>query len=129
MWNFVRFGFFLFCVLLFNSFRYDWFDDYCVSIFKVVKVFMGFKLRILICDFVMNIIFGCDEIEVVLSLFLVNYGYYVCYCYNWDIGFMVIINGIERIFFEFKILFEEVGLCLVKFWDIRSMVGIIEVGL
>ncbi|KAK4653881.1 hypothetical protein QC762_511060 [Podospora pseudocomata] len=108
---------------------HDWSDDYCVSILKAVKASMGPKSRILICDPVMNTTFGCDEIEAAPSPLPANYGYHVRYCHNRDIGLMATINGIERTPSEFKALFEEAGLRLVKFWDTRSMVGITEAGL
>ncbi|KAI1367012.1 S-adenosyl-L-methionine-dependent methyltransferase [Xylaria arbuscula] len=108
---------------------HDWSDDYCIEILKSIKVSMGPKSRILICDPVMNTTFGCNEIPAAPSPLPANYGYHVRYCHNRDVGLMATINGIERTPSEFKELFEKAGLRLIKFWETRSMVGITEAGL
>jgi len=100
-----------------------------VAILKAIKASMGPNSRILICDPVMNTTFGCSEIPAAPSPLPANYGYHVRYCHNRDMGLMATINGIERTPSEFKALFEQAGLRLVKFWETRSMVGITEAGL
>lgn len=42
---------------------------------------------------------------------------------------MSTMNGMERTPAHFKELVEKVGLQLKKFWPVRSMVGITEIGL
>lgn len=42
---------------------------------------------------------------------------------------MSTINGMERTPAHFKELVEKAGLQLKKFWPVRSMVGITEIGL
>lgn len=75
----------------------------------------------------MNIIFGLVEIELVLVLLLVNWGYYIWYFYQCDLVMLLIINGIERKLVEFKDIIECVGFKLCKIWDCRSQVGLVEV--
>ncbi|GKZ28708.1 hypothetical protein AbraIFM66950_011775 [Aspergillus brasiliensis] len=108
---------------------HDWSDEYCIQILQALKAAMGPKSRILICDPVMNTTFGCDEIPAAPYPLPANYGYHFRYCYNRDLGLMSTINGIERTPAQFKDLFERAGLKLRKFWPVRSMVGITEVGL
>lgn len=90
---------------------------------------MGPGSRILICDPIINTTLGCPEIPPAPSPLPANYGYYVRYCHNRDIALMAVMNGTERTPSEWKQLLEEAGLKLVKFWDTRSMVGILEAGL
>lgn len=85
--------------------------------------------KILICDPVMNTTFGCPEIAPAPYPLPANYGYHYRYCYNRDLALMSTINGMERTPTHFKALFEKAGLRLKKFWPVRSMVGITEVGL
>ena len=90
---------------------------------------MAPKSKILICDLVMNTTFGCPEIAPAPYPLPANYGYHLRYCYNRDLGLMSTINGMERTPAHFKELIEKAGLRLKKFWPVRSMVGITEVGL
>ncbi|KAL8784354.1 MAG: hypothetical protein Q9213_004006 [Squamulea squamosa] len=108
---------------------HDWSDGYCIQILKGLKAAMAPKSKILICDPVMNTTFGCPEIAPAPYPLPANYGYHLRYCYNRDLGLMSTINGMERTPAHFKELFEKAGLRLKKFWPVRSMVGIAEVGL
>lgn len=42
---------------------------------------------------------------------------------------MATLNGIERTPREFRIIIEKAGLKLLKIWDCRSQVGLVEVTL
>ncbi|KAI4225567.1 MAG: hypothetical protein L6R36_003818 [Xanthoria steineri] len=108
---------------------HDWSDGYCVQILKGLKAAMSPSSKILICDPVMNTTFGCPEIAPAPYPLPANYGYHYRYCYNRDLALMSTINGMERTPTHFKALFEKAGLRLKKFWPVRSMVGITEVGL
>ena len=99
---------------------HDWSDEYCINILKSIKVSMGPKSRILICDPVMNTTFGCDEIPAAPSPLPANYGYHVRYCHNRDIGLMATINGIERTPAEFKELFEKAAKIANKYHLLKS---------
>ena len=112
-----------------TSFRHDWSDEYCICILKGLKAAMDPKSRILICDPVMNTTFGCPQIPPAPYPLPANYGYHARYLHNRDLVLMATINGIERTPTEFQDLVQEAGLKLKKFWPVRSMVGIIEVGL
>ncbi|KAL9615670.1 MAG: hypothetical protein Q9204_008699 [Flavoplaca sp. TL-2023a] len=108
---------------------HDWSDGYCIQILQAIKAAMNPESKILICDPVMNTTFGCPEITPAPDPLPANYGYHLRYCYNRDLGLMSTINGMERTPAHFKELFEQAGLRLKRFWPVRSMVGITEVGL
>ncbi|KAK2834889.1 hypothetical protein FQN49_006815 [Arthroderma sp. PD_2] len=108
---------------------HDWSDTYCIKILESIRKAMGPESKILVCDPVMNTTFGCPEIPPAPYPLPANYGYHVRYCHNRDLGLMSTINGIERTPAQFKDLFAQAGLRLKKFWPVRSMVGIVEVGL
>ncbi|KAI4098278.1 MAG: hypothetical protein LQ339_006537 [Xanthoria mediterranea] len=108
---------------------HDWSDEYCVQIFKGLKAAMSPSSKILICDPVMNTTLGCPEIAPAPYPLPANYGYHYRYCYSRDLALMSTMNGMERTPAHFKELVEKVGLQLKKFWPVRSMVGITEIGL
>jgi hypothetical protein len=88
---------------------------------------MSEKSRLLICDQLMNTTNGCNEINSAPSPLLANYGYYTRYRHSRDISLMAVLNGIERTPPEFSQLIKKAGLRLIKFWETRSLFGIIEV--
>lgn len=85
--------------------------------------------RILICDPVMNTTFGDPQIPPAPNPLPANYGYHARYNHNRDLALMSTMNGTERTPTELKDLVQKAGLTLKKFWSVRSMVGITEVGL
>lgn len=58
-----------------------------------------------------------------------NWGYYTRYSHQRDLAMMACLNGIERKPIEFVDIVERAGLRVVKMWDCRSQVGLIEVAL
>ncbi|KAE8146903.1 S-adenosyl-L-methionine-dependent methyltransferase [Aspergillus avenaceus] len=108
---------------------HDWSDEYCVEILKAIKPSMGPKSKILLCDMVMNTTFGSPEISSAPFPLPANYGYHTRYCHGRDLAVMSIINGVERTPAELKDIVEKAGLQLKKVWEVRSVVGITEIGL
>ncbi|KKA24443.1 O-methyltransferase [Rasamsonia emersonii CBS 393.64] len=108
---------------------HDWSDSYCVQILSALREALSPSSRILICDQVMNTTYGSPDIPSAPSPLPANYGYYVRYCHHRDLGLMSIINGIERTPAEFEALVKQAGLRIIRIWECRSMVGIVEVGL
>lgn len=54
-------------------------------------------------------------------------GYYTRYSHQRDIALMATLNGIERTPREFRNIIERANLKLLKIWDCRSQVGLVEV--
>jgi len=106
--------------------RHDWSDKYCVQILKAIRESMTAKSRVLICDQVMNTTLGCPELAPAPEPLPANYGYYTRYSHQRDLAMMGIINGIERTPAQFKDLVEAAGLELLKIWDCRSQVSLVE---
>lgn len=116
-------------LLTIDLYRHDWSDSYCVQILSALREALSPSSRILICDQVMNTTYGSPDIPSAPSPLPANYGYYVRYCHHRDLGLMSIINGIERTPAEFEALVKQAGLRIIRIWECRSMVGIVEVGL
>ncbi|XP_014558343.1 hypothetical protein COCVIDRAFT_94784 [Bipolaris victoriae FI3] len=106
---------------------HDWSDEYCVRILKAIKPSMGPRSRILICDQVMNTTLGSEELTAAPSPLPANWGYYTRYSHQRDLALMAVINGIERTPREFRTIVEKSGLKLLKIWDCRSQVSLVEV--
>ena len=89
---------------------------------------MGPKSRILIADQVMNTTVGSPELAAdrAPQPLLANYGHYVRYSHQRDLVMMTAINGIERTPEQFHAIVEAAGLRLVKIWQCRTQVSIVE---
>lgn len=85
--------------------------------------------RVLICDQVMNTTTGSKELASAPWPLPANYGYWTRYAHQRDLAMMGIINGIERTPEQFRSIVERAGLRLVKVWECRSCVGIVECAL
>ncbi|KAL8996752.1 MAG: hypothetical protein Q9169_003823 [Polycauliona sp. 2 TL-2023] len=111
---------------------HDWSDTYCTRILLALKPCLLPTSKILICDPVMNTTFGGDDPDLALSSapapLPANYGYHTRYAHNRDLALMATINGMERTPRHFRELVEGAGLKVKRFWDVRSCVGVVEVG-
>ncbi|KAM0811989.1 putative O-methyltransferase domain-containing protein [Seiridium cardinale] len=107
---------------------HDWSDDYCVNILSRIREAMGPSSRILIADQVMDTTIGSPDLmeDRAPVPLLANYGQYVRYSHQRDLGMMALINGIERTPAQFRSIIEAAGLQLVKIWQCRTQVSIVE---
>ncbi|OTA52207.1 S-adenosyl-L-methionine-dependent methyltransferase [Hypoxylon sp. EC38] len=106
---------------------HDWPDDDCVKILGAIKPAMGPRSRVLLCDQVMNTTAGCDELRRAPEPLPANWGYFTRYAHQRDLAMMSVINGIERTPAQLRNIVERAGLCVRKFWECRSQVGLAEV--
>jgi hypothetical protein len=87
---------------------------------------MSPESRILISEIVNNTTLGCDEIKSAPKPLLANYGQAMAYAHMIDLSMMMMINGKERTLAEFRYIIEAAGLELVKIWECRGPLSIIE---
>ncbi|KAI1104725.1 putative O-methyltransferase [Jackrogersella minutella] len=105
---------------------HDWKDDDCIRILLRTAEAMGPNSRLLVADITLTETMGDAYIEAAPKPLLANYGIYGHHGFSLDIAMMSLMNGKERTPSEFRILFEKAGLKMVKVWDCRSILGIIE---
>ena len=77
----------------------------------------------------MNTTLGCEELSKAPEPLPANYGYYTRYSHQRDLAMMSIINGIERTPAQFRDIIERAGLKMMKIWECRSQVSLIEISL
>lgn len=87
---------------------------------------MSTKSRVLIADIVVNTTLGCEEIKSAPSPLLPNYGKAIGYAHMMDLNMMMMVNGKERTPAEFRRIVRAAGLTVVKIWECRGPLSIIE---
>ena len=87
---------------------------------------MSPESRVLIADIVVNTILGCDEVKSAPKPLLANYGQANAYAHMMDLSMMMMVNGRERTPAEFRRIINAAGLVLVKIWECRGPLSIIE---
>lgn len=87
---------------------------------------MGPNSRLLVADITLIETIGDPYIEAAPKPLLANYGVHSHHGFALDIAMMSLMNGRERTPSEFRKLFEQAGLEMVKLWDCRSILGIME---
>ncbi|KAI1140497.1 putative O-methyltransferase [Hypoxylon sp. FL0543] len=105
---------------------HDWKDEDCVRILSSVAAAMGPNSRLLVADITLIETIGDPYVEAAPKPLLANYGVHGHHGFSLDISMMCLMNGKERTPSEFRRLFERAGLKMVKLWDCRSILGIIE---
>ncbi|KAI0003445.1 S-adenosyl-L-methionine-dependent methyltransferase [Xylariaceae sp. FL0662B] len=107
---------------------HDWSDSYCIKILSHIRDAMGPNSRVLIADQVMHTTLGTSELsdDRAPEPLLANYGHYIRYSHQRDLAMMAAINGIERTPAQFRKIIEAAGLRLVRVWQCRTQVSIVE---
>ncbi|KAI1778221.1 putative O-methyltransferase [Hypoxylon cercidicola] len=105
---------------------HDWNDEDCVKILSNTAEAMGPGSRLLVADITLIETLGDPYIQAAPKPLLPNYGVHVHHGFSLDISMMALVNGKERTHAEFRKLFERAGLKMVKAWECRSILGIIE---
>lgn len=90
---------------------------------------MGPKSRILLAEQIMVCAVGDDRIRRAPVPLPANYGAPARFSHQRDINMCGLINGIERSPVEWDALVAAVGLKVLRFYECRSQIGIIEIGL
>ncbi|KAL8861120.1 MAG: hypothetical protein Q9178_002334 [Gyalolechia marmorata] len=122
-----------------RSILHDWSDTYCVSILSGLASAMTSQSRILICDQLMTPTTrpspspspskSAQLITPAPSPLPANYGAAVRFSHQRDLCMMGIINGIERTPEQLRVVVEKAGLRVVRVWECRAQVPIVEVRL
>ncbi|KAI0383175.1 putative O-methyltransferase [Hypomontagnella monticulosa] len=105
---------------------HDWKDEDCVQILLNTAEAMGPNSRLLVADITLTETLGDPYVKAAPKPLLANYGIHGHHGFSLDIAMMSLMNGKERTPSEFRSLFERAGLKMVKVWDCRSILGIIE---
>ncbi|KAI1764122.1 putative O-methyltransferase [Hypoxylon sp. FL1150] len=105
---------------------HDWNDEDCVRILSNTAKAMGPDSRLLVADITLIETLGDPYIQAAPKPLLPNYGVHGHHGFSLDISMMALVNGKERTHAEFRELFERAGLKMVKAWECRSILGIIE---
>ncbi|KAI1408493.1 putative O-methyltransferase [Hypoxylon sp. FL1857] len=105
---------------------HDWKDEDCVRILLNIAEAMGPNSRLLVADITLIETIGDEYVEAAPKPLLANYGVHGHHGFSLDIAMMSLMNGKERTPSEFRGLFEKAGLKMVKLWECRSILGIIE---
>ncbi|KAI0885554.1 putative O-methyltransferase [Annulohypoxylon maeteangense] len=105
---------------------HDWKDDDSAKILAMTAGAMGPKSRLLVADITLTETIGDPYIKAAPKPLLANYGIHGHHGFALDIAMMSLMNGKERTPSEFRNLFEKAGLKMVKVWECRSNLGIIE---
>ncbi|OTA96462.1 hypothetical protein M434DRAFT_374504 [Hypoxylon sp. CO27-5] len=105
---------------------HDWEDENCVRILLKTAEAMGPESRLLVANITLIETIGDAYIEAAPKPLLANYGVHGHHGFSLDIAMMSLMNGKERTPSEFRKLFERAGLKMVKLWECRSILGIIE---
>ncbi|KAI2638839.1 putative O-methyltransferase [Hypomontagnella submonticulosa] len=105
---------------------HDWKDEDCVKILLNTADAMGPNSRLLVADITLTETLGDPYVKAAPKPLLANYGIHGHHGFSLDIAMMSLMNGKERTPSEFRSLFELAGLKMVKVWDCRSILGIIE---
>ncbi|KAI1662593.1 putative O-methyltransferase [Daldinia decipiens] len=105
---------------------HDWNDEDCVEILLNTAGSMGRDSRLLVADITLTETIGDPYIKPAPKPLLANYGVHVHHGFALDIAMMSLMNGKERTPSEFRELFEKAGLKMVKVWECRSSLGIME---
>jgi hypothetical protein len=82
--------------------------------------------RLLVAEIVLNTTLGCDEIESPPSPLPANYGRAAEFAHMMDLNMMMMVNGRERTSSEFREIINGAGLQIVKIWDCRGPLSIVE---
>ena len=109
-----------------TQFRHDWPDNEATAILSSIAKSMSSESRILIADIVVNTTLSCDEIKPAPKPLLANYGQAVGYAHMMDLNMMMMLNGRERTPAEFRSIIKAAGLDLVKIWECRGPLSVIE---
>ncbi|KAI0164271.1 putative O-methyltransferase [Hypoxylon sp. FL1284] len=105
---------------------HDWNDDDCVRILLNTAEAMGPDSRLLVADITLIETLGDPYIQAAPKPLLANYGVHAHHGFSLDVSMMALMNGKERTHAEFRRVFERAGLKMVKAWECRSILGIIE---
>ncbi|KAK6950929.1 hypothetical protein Daesc_007457 [Daldinia eschscholtzii] len=105
---------------------HDWKDEACIEILLNTAKSMGPDSRLLVADITLIETIGDPYIKPAPKPLLANYGVHVHHGFAYDIAMMSLMNGKERTPSEFRDLFEKAGLKMVKVWECRSSLGIME---
>ncbi|KAI5861287.1 putative O-methyltransferase [Durotheca rogersii] len=105
---------------------HDWKDGDCARILSRVAEAMSADSRLLVADVTLVETLGDPYIQAAPKPLLANYGVHGHHGFSLDISMMSLMNGKERTAAEFRELFEQAGLQLVKVWECRSILGIFE---
>ncbi|KAI2625786.1 putative O-methyltransferase [Hypoxylon sp. NC1633] len=105
---------------------HDWNDDDSVKILLNIAEAMGPDSRLLVADITLTETLGDPYVKAAPKPLLANYGIHAHHGFSLDIAMMSLMNGKERTPSEFRKLFERAGLAMIKVWDCRSILGIIE---
>jgi hypothetical protein len=87
---------------------------------------MGPKSRILLAETVVNTTLGCAEIESAPKPLLPNYGRAAAHAHTMDLNMMMMVDGVERTPAQFRHIITAAGLVLVKIWECRGPLSIVE---
>ena len=110
--------------------RHDWPDDECVVILRAIRASMNSNSRILATELVMNTTLGCDELTSAPPPLPANYGVATRLAHEVDMNVMTVLNGgFERTPEEIHALAERADLELVKIWECRGLVSVVELRL
>lgn len=85
--------------------------------------------RLLIADQVANTTFGCPEISAAPTPLPANYGAWNRLRGAADMHMMTLLNGVERTPAQFQGLAVSAGLEVVRVWECRGPIDIIELRL
>ena len=90
---------------------------------------MGGHSRLLVAEQVMNTTVGCKDLADAPTPLPANYGIHTRLAHCVDCVTEVLSHGMERTPPQLRALATRAGLQVVKFWECRSVLGIMEMRL
>ena len=109
--------------------RHDWDTDQCVSILKAIRASMTANSRVLVAEQIMNTTVGDPSVSNAPAPLPANYGAYARFAHGIDLWIESMMHGIARTPQQFYELASLAGLQVVKLWECRGVLWVIEMRL
>ncbi|CCM06253.1 uncharacterized protein FIBRA_08502 [Fibroporia radiculosa] len=108
---------------------HDWSDENCIIILKHLKNAMTPSSRILIIDHVLHPTVESGQLKSAPPPLPANYGIAHMFSIMDDLDIMSLMNGMERTPDQLHGLAERAGLTVIKIWECRGSMHVIEMRL
>ncbi|EED84744.1 predicted protein [Postia placenta Mad-698-R] len=113
-------------IYLMRHILHDWSDEECTIILRHLREAMRPDSLLLVAEKVTHTATGSPHLKSAPTPLPPNYGYAQMVPGTYAIGMMSLLNGVERTPEEFIDLAEKAGLRLIKLWECRGLVHVIE---
>ncbi|CCM04641.1 uncharacterized protein FIBRA_06825 [Fibroporia radiculosa] len=113
-------------IYLLRYILHDWPDKDCITILKLLRDAMARNSCLLVADYLLNTTIGSSRLKSAPHPLPANYGVAQIFSNMHDLSMMSLFNGMERSPNELEDLGRQAGLEVVRIWECRGYMSIVE---